>query len=108
MKRLTILASVLAWTLSLPALAGAETELLNPNLASQAELEALPGIDADIAQVIIAGRPYLSASDLDAALDGSLGAGAREALYAKLFRPINLNNASVGINNSMIMIITNY
>jgi DNA uptake protein ComE-like DNA-binding protein len=92
MKHLTLLAGLLAWPLLLPAIADAE--ILNPNLASQAELEALQGIDADIAKVIIAGRPYLSASDLDAALDGSLVGGAREALYAKLFRPINLNTAS--------------
>jgi DNA uptake protein ComE-like DNA-binding protein len=94
MKRLPILAALLAWPLLLPASALAETALLNPNLASPAELEALPGIDADIAQAIIAGRPYLSASDLDAAIATSMGDGAREALYAELFRPINLNNAS--------------
>ncbi len=94
MNRLTTLASLLPLPLLLSALAHAETALLNPNLASQAELEALQNVDADIAQAIVAGRPYLSASDLDAALEGLVNNGDRAALYGQLFRPINLNSAS--------------
>ena len=89
--RLTALA---AWALMLPAMVQAGTTLVNPNLASKQELQALPNVDAGTAQAIIDGRPYLSAADLDAALAGAMDDGQREALYAKLFRPINLNNAS--------------
>ena len=94
MKWTTVLISLLAWTLLLSAPAHADTALLNPNLASQADLEALQIVDADIAEAIVAGRPYLSAADLDAALAGGMSEGDREALYAELFRPINLNTAS--------------
>ena len=89
--RLTALA---AWALMLPAMVQAGTTLVNPNLASKEELQAMPNVDAGTAQAIIDGRPYLSAADLDAALASAMDDGQREALYAKLFRPINLNNAS--------------
>ena len=78
----------------LPALAQAETALMNPNLATSEELQALPNVDAGLAQAIIAGRPYLSASALDQALAESMNDQERAALYVQLFRPINLNNAS--------------
>jgi hypothetical protein len=38
---------------------------INVNTATQAELEALPGIGPVIAQRIMAGRPYRSVDDLD-------------------------------------------
>ena len=37
---------------------------MNLNTASQAELEALPGIGPALAKAIIAGRPYRSVDDL--------------------------------------------
>jgi DNA uptake protein ComE-like DNA-binding protein len=91
MMRLTLL---LAWTLLLPAITLAGTALVNPNLASKQELQALAHVDAGVAEAIVAGRPYLSASDLDAALAASMDGAQREALYGQLFRRINLNNAS--------------
>ena len=39
--------------------------LININTASQAELEALPGIGPVIARRIVEGRPYRSVEDLD-------------------------------------------
>jgi competence protein ComEA len=39
--------------------------LINLNIASQAELEALPGIGAVIARRIIEGRPYRSVEELE-------------------------------------------
>jgi DNA uptake protein ComE-like DNA-binding protein len=85
---------LMAWALMLPAIAQAETGLVNPNLADKDELQALTNVDDAIAQAIIDGRPYLSAADLDSALAGTLTDEQREALYTRLFRPIDLNNAS--------------
>ena len=90
-KPLTLLA---AWALLLPALAQAESMLVNPNLASKSDLQALPGVDAGMAQAIIDARPYLTAADLDAALAGAMEDDQREEMYEHIFRPINLNSAS--------------
>lgn len=67
---------------------------LNPNLATEAELTALPGLTPAIVKNIIAGRPYLSMSAFDAALAKSMSDAARKALYPKLFLPINLNGTT--------------
>ena len=85
---------LLAWALMLPAMTQAEMTLVNPNLADKDELQALPNVDDEIAQAIIDGRPYLSAADLDTALAGAMDDKQRSALYTRLFRPIDLNNAS--------------
>jgi DNA uptake protein ComE-like DNA-binding protein len=89
--RLTLLT---VWVLMLPTVAPADTGLVNPNLADKKELQALPNVDDATAQAIIDGRPYLSAADLDTALASALDDEQRAALYTKLFRPIDLNNAS--------------
>ena len=72
----------------------AASERLNPNLASDAELAALNGVSPELAAAIIAGRPYLDPEDLDASLSGVMDTAARQALYASLFRPLNLNTAT--------------
>ena len=92
----TRLPLLLAWALLMPAMAQAELTLVNPNLADKDELQALPNVDDEIAQAIIDGRPYLSAADLDTALAGAMDDEQRAALYTRLFRPIDLNNASEG------------
>jgi DNA uptake protein ComE-like DNA-binding protein len=88
------LPALLAWVLLLPVMAQAELILVNPNTADRDELQALPNVDDEIAQAIIDGRPYLSAVDLDTALARLMDEEQREALYSRLFRPIDLNNAS--------------
>jgi DNA uptake protein ComE-like DNA-binding protein len=90
----TRLLLLLACALALPAMAHAEMTLVNPNLADKDELQALPNVDHEIAQAIIDGRPYLSATDLDTALAGAMDDEQRAALYTRLFRPIDLNDAS--------------
>jgi DNA uptake protein ComE-like DNA-binding protein len=89
-----MLLPLLAWALLLPAMAQAELMLVNPNTADKDELQALPDIDDEIAQAIIDGRPYRSAIDLDTALARVMDDEQRAALYTRLFRPIDLNNAS--------------
>ena len=85
---------LLAWALLLPAMAHAELMLVNPNTADRDELQALPDIDDEIVQAIIDGRPYQSAVDLDSALARLMDDEQRRTLYTRLFRPIDLNNAS--------------
>jgi DNA uptake protein ComE-like DNA-binding protein len=89
-----MLIPLLASALLLPTMSQAELMLVNPNTADMDELQALPDVDDEIAQAIIDGRPYRSAVDLDTALARVLDDQQREALYTRLFRPIDLNTAS--------------
>ena len=89
-----MLVPLLASALLLPAMAQAELMLVNPNTADKDELRALPNIDDEIAQAIMDGRPYRSAIDLDTALARVMDDEQRTTLYTRLFRPIDLNNAS--------------
>ena len=65
--------------------------VLNPNLVTAAELEALPQIDATLAQQIVDGRPYLNMTDFRAVLAGALEDETIEAVLVTLFVPLNLN-----------------
>jgi DNA uptake protein ComE-like DNA-binding protein len=73
---------------------GKNMGLLDPNRATREELLALPGLDAALADQIVAGRPWLDMTKLDAALAGKLNEQQREALYRRLWAPLNLNTAS--------------
>ena len=72
---------------------GNNTALRNPNLATAAELEALPGLDASLAQAIVDARPIADTLALAAVL-GTLTDEQRGTLLGRLFLPLNLNSAS--------------
>lgn len=72
---------------------GENDKLLNANLATPEELAGLPQVSPALAEAIVAGRPYLTAADLDAVLAATLDADQRQAVYQRLFRPIDLNSA---------------
>ncbi len=73
---------------------GNTTGIVNPNLASAAELLALPHVNQALVMRIVSQRPFLSMVDLHALLSQSLGEDQLTDLYAGLFVPINLNSAS--------------
>ena len=66
----------------------------DPNLISAESLTEHASIDAQLAEAIVEGRPYLNAVELDQVLAGTLSTEDRQALYASVFRQINLNTAS--------------
>ena len=70
------------------------TSLPIRNIVEMDELRALPHVDGALADSIVAGRPYLSAASLDKVLSQSLEDAQRDAVYSRLFRPINLNTAT--------------
>lgn len=86
--------------LSLAALDAAATQvgtnqgLLNPNLAGKEELAAIPGLNAQAVDALIDGRPFLTMTALHAALAPHVAEDAFDALYRRLFVPINLNTAT--------------
>lgn len=89
----------LAIWLGLSSAAGAQvaqhTGVLNPNIAGETEIAALAGVSPALAARIVANRPFLTMAAFDHLVAASLGERTqREALYARLFVPINLNTAS--------------
>ena len=70
-------------------------QILDPNVAMEAQLTALPGMTAAVVQGIVLRRPFLSITELDAFLgEQQLSREQRTALYGRLFIHVNLNTAS--------------
>jgi DNA uptake protein ComE-like DNA-binding protein len=94
---LTILMAV---TLAIGSTSTAEGQVgrpqgvVDPNLASEKDLLALPNLTATIVRGIIDRRPFLSMTDLNAYLAQALQKEQLTDLYAKMFVHINLNTAS--------------
>ena len=66
--------------------------LVNPNTATREQLAAA-GVDSATIAVIIAGRPYADMVAVNAAVGNNLSTAQRNALYAKVWKPIDLNTA---------------
>jgi DNA uptake protein ComE-like DNA-binding protein len=73
---------------------GRQQGLVEPNVANEQDLLALPHMSATIAKGLIERRPFLSMKDLDAYLSQSLSRPQLTELYGKMFLHINLNTAS--------------
>ena len=79
---------------SIQAQAGRSEGLVNPDLASDKELLALPHMNATIVKGIIERRPFLRMADLNSFLAQSLNKEQLAELYRKMFVQINLNTAT--------------
>ena len=66
--------------------------MLDPNSATKEQLATLPGMNAAAADKLVAGRPYSDMTAVDKALGTQVG--DKKALYAKLWKPIDLNKAT--------------
>jgi DNA uptake protein ComE-like DNA-binding protein len=73
---------------------GRSEGLVNPDLASEKELLALPHMNPTIVKAIIERRPFLRMGELNALLAQSLNKEQLAELYGKMFVQINLNTAS--------------
>ena len=68
--------------------------VLNPNLAGSDELAMLPGMTAELADMVVEARPFSDMSELDALVTQQVGSDETAALYAQMFIPIDLNTAA--------------
>ncbi len=93
-RRLALIASLVFSVAPAWGQVGTNQHLLNPNLATEAELAAVPHVGAAGAATIIGGRPWASVSGLDTAIDAGLSDEQREAVYSRLWLPINLNDVT--------------
>lgn len=93
-----VLAAVMPGFLGQPGQSAAQVgdsgPVVNPNLASPEDLEQLPHVTGPIVDRLVANRPFLDMTELDAALGDTLSQTQRAELYPRLFVPINLNTAS--------------
>jgi len=67
--------------------------MLDPNLATEQELAAVPHLSPALIKQITDQRPFLSMLELDQVL-GTLSAEQRSEAYRKMFIHLNLNTAS--------------
>jgi DNA uptake protein ComE-like DNA-binding protein len=73
---------------------GENLGLLNPNLASESELAAVPGLSSAAVGAIMEDRPFLRMSALHGVLSRHVADDAFEALYRALWVPIDLNDVT--------------
>jgi DNA uptake protein ComE-like DNA-binding protein len=66
--------------------------MLDPNGATKEQLVTLPGMTPAAADALVAGRPYADMRAVDKALGSQVS--DKKALYARLWKPINLNTAT--------------
>lgn len=69
-------------------------QLMNPESASQRELATLPGMTPALADSIVARRPLTTMLTVDTILARSLSETQRDSIYARMFKPIDLNTAT--------------
>ena len=87
------LAMLMILTRSAAAQVGRQPGMVDPNIATEQELAALPHMTPDLARGIVEKRPFLSMTELNNFLSPSLSQEQRTALYGKMFVHINLNTA---------------
>ena len=73
---------------------GRSEGLVNPDLASEKELLAMPHLNATIVRSIMERRPFLKMTDLNSLLAQSLSKEQLAEVYGKMFVQINLNTAT--------------
>ncbi|HEY7443344.1 MAG TPA: hypothetical protein VH701_13045 [Vicinamibacterales bacterium] len=88
---------------------GRATGLVEPNLAGEKELMALPHLNAALVKGIMERRPFLNMTELNTFLSQSLSQQQRTELYGRMFIHLNLNTASKeeillipGVGNRML------
>ncbi|HYJ80093.1 MAG TPA: hypothetical protein VEW03_10850 [Longimicrobiaceae bacterium] len=77
-----------------PAPAPVAGALLDPEQATREQLLTVPNLDAALADAVVAGRPYANMMEVDSVLAASLSEEQRDAVYAVLWKPLDLNTAS--------------
>jgi DNA uptake protein ComE-like DNA-binding protein len=88
---------------------GRQPGMIDPNLATDQELAALPHMTPELVKGIVEHRPFLSMTDLNGYLGQSLSKEQLSALYRTMFVHLNLNTASKeeillvpGVGNRML------
>ena len=81
-------------TTSAGSTATSSSTFLDPNTATREQLQGLKGMDSAAVDAVIRGRQYESMTAVDRALAGHLTEAERDSVYARLWKPIDLNTAT--------------
>ena len=73
---------------------GKSVTIVDANIATEAELGAMPHLTPALVQSVIDRRPFASITELDALLSGTLSRDQLTELYGRLFVHLNLNTAT--------------
>jgi len=90
--RLILLTIVLAFCSS-TSIADSDSAVMNANAATAEDIAGLPHMDEILADVVVNNRPFVTIGELNHLLSSDLDDDQLEALYGRLFVPINLNDA---------------
>ena len=69
-------------------------DLIDPNTASEEDLAEVAGMTESAAAAIIAGRPFATPTEMDAAIGDALDDDGRKAVYAHVFIKVGLNSGA--------------
>ena len=72
----------------------AATKLVDPNSATREQVLSTPGMTEAAAEAVLAGRPYDDMLEVDRVLAQHLSEQQRDSVYARLWRPLDLNTAT--------------
>ena len=75
------------------SIADSASVLMNANSATAEEIAGMPHMDEILASVVVNNRPYVTIGELNHLLSSDLDEDQLEALYGRLFVPIDLNDA---------------
>ena len=75
------------------SIADSASVLMDSNTATAEEIAGMPHMDEILAGVVVNNRPYVTIGELNHLLSSDLDEDQLEALYGRLFVPINLNGA---------------
>jgi DNA uptake protein ComE-like DNA-binding protein len=89
-----ITAAILMIAVALSGQVGKAQTVIDPNIASEKDLLALPHLNAGIVKGIMDRRPFLTMADLNTFLSQSLKKEQLTELYGKMFVHLNLNTAT--------------
>jgi DNA uptake protein ComE-like DNA-binding protein len=109
MKTSAALAFLSLIALPLSAQVGRQPGMVDPNLATEQELTALPGLTPALVKGIMDQRPFLNMTALNTYLSTGLSKEQLTTLYGKMFIHLNLNTATKeeillipGVGNRML------
>lgn len=86
-----------------------KTSLVDPNLATEQQLAAVPHMNPTLVKAVMDKRPFLTVKELHAVLSPTLSAEQLKETFAKMWVHLNLNTASKeeillipGVGNRML------